>query len=215
VSLPFSENFQSTAPSANAAADYPAFTLSGSGSANVSASGVLNLVGSGATIDPAFTVTPNAAPTNEVIITADISAVDSFGNFNVGLIVGQNFIVFHPGYSGGAFRVDGIGGYGNTNMNFTPLNNILYRFEVHSFPDGLFTISVTDTANSITYNAPNFTNINSYGGEVGFLRSGNAGTGLYDNLSIVEVPEPSTLLLGMLAGLGFFAGRRRSRVTGK
>jgi hypothetical protein len=205
VSLPFSENFQSTAPSSAAITDYPAFTYAGTGATpSVDAGGVLHLP-AGASPNQYFTVTPTPTPTNELIIRGLVGAVNGDGGFNVGITVGNNRITFHPGYPGGAFRVNRVNDtevYSNQTMNFNPASNVLYQFEIHSFPDGLFTMTVADTNSAAVYTAPSFTDLASYGGQVGFHRSGGGGAsqdGLYDNLSIVEVPEPSTLLLGLFA----------------
>eukprot|EP00440_Ansanella_granifera_P041277 gb/GFBE01044763.1/.p1 GENE.gb/GFBE01044763.1/~~gb/GFBE01044763.1/.p1 ORF type:complete len:330 (+),score=68.93 gb/GFBE01044763.1/:1-990(+) len=53
----------------------------------------------------------------------------------------SNAIKFHPGMRGGQIRVEGVGGWGNTTMNFTPANwsnsgNKLHTFELTVRPDG-------------------------------------------------------------------------------
>jgi hypothetical protein len=162
-----------------------------------------------------FTVGLTPAPVGEIVIFAQIGASNSNGNYNVGLVVGDNRLVFHPGFTAipGAFRVEGPGGFGNSNMGFVPTNGLLNQFEIHSFPSGLFTIKVTDAANPLNVYNASFTNPASYGGAIGFVRSGPSGAGLgdfdgqYDNLRIV--PEPSTGGLLLLAGLA--AVRRRKR----
>ena len=85
----------------------------------------------------------------EVIISADIGAMNSDGFYNVGMWVGENYIAFHPGFGGGALRVrppEG-GGFNNRDMGFTPANRVLHHMEVHQFPTGDFNIKVTDGAN--------------------------------------------------------------------
>ena len=219
VALPYTENFQSPAPSADATTDYPEFTASlGGGTATVDAAGVLHLTPPNAPgdTDQVFTVTPSPAPTGEIVILAQVGASQSNGNYNVGLVVGQNNLSFHPGFGGppaGAFRVEGPGGFGNSDMGFVPANGVLHQFEVHSFPNGDFTIKVTDGSNPANvYNAA-FNNPGSYGGPIGFRRSGPAsGDGQYDNLQISIVPEPSVIgALGL--GLGCLLARRRRQPT--
>lgn len=218
VSVAYSQNFQSPPNSANAAADYPDFTATlGGGSATVTG-GVLHLTGGGSQgtqSDQLFTVSLSPAPVGELTIFAQIGASNSNGDYNIGLVVGQNRLVFHPGYAiiPGAFRVEGPGGFGNSDMGFIPTNGLLNQFEVHSFPNGLFTIKVTDAANPSNVYTASFTNIASYGGPIGFVRSGPSGTGpgdrdgQFDNLQIV--PEPSAGGLVVLAGLVSLRRRKR------
>lgn len=213
VSIPFSEDFQSPAPSSDAAADYPEFTAAlNGGSAVVDASGFLQLIGTGAGEDMSFTVPISPSPTDEITIFAQIGASNSNGNYNVGMVVGGNQLVFHPGYGAipGAFRIQGPGGFGNTSMGFVPANGSLHLFEVHSFPNGDFNIQVTDADNPANVFNTSFNNPASYGGPIGFWRSGpNAGEdGRYDNLQIV--PEPS-VASALIFGLAALAGIRRRR----
>ena len=207
VTLPYSEDFQNPAPSADAAADYPEFDANlGGGTATVDANGVLHLIPSSAT-DQVFTVTPQN-PTGEITIFAQIGAGNSNGDYNVGLVLGDNNLVFHPGYpAGGAFRVEGPGGFGNQDMGFVPANDVLHQFEFHSFPNGDVTIRVTDGQNAANVYTASFNNPGSYGGPIGFRRSGPPNDdGIYDNLQII--PEPTLLLPLALAAIGL-AGRRR------
>ena len=195
VNLAYSQPFQSPATSGNAAADYPDFTSSLNGGSATVTGGVLHLTGAGvapAQSDQLFTVSMSVAPVGEVTIFAQIGASDSNGDYNVGMVIGENRLVFHPGYVAipGAFRVEGPGGFGNSNMGFVPTNGLLNQFEVHSFPSGLFTIKVTDAANPLNVYNASFTNLASYGAPIGFVRSGPAGAGLgsrdgqFDNLVI-------------------------------
>src|SRR4029079_4499502 len=83
----------------------------------------------------------------------------------------------------GAFRVEGPGGFGNEDMTFLPIQGVLYHWEVHSTPDGLFTIKITDPGNPANVFQDSFTNLASYGGPIGFSVTGEP-SGLFDNLSI-------------------------------
>lgn len=215
VTLPYTEDFQRPAPSADATVDYPDFTYDlGGGTATVDAGGVLHLTPGGA--DQLATVTPTTDPAgNNVIISADISATDSNGSYNVGLVVAaddgtsQSRVVFHPGYPEGALRVDGTGGFGNTNVGFTPSNNTLHNLKLVSHSDGLFEITLTSGDDPSKSFSTTFTNPAAYGGQVGFVRAGNRGDGLYDNLSITVVPEPASLSLFGVSAL-LLARRRRN-----
>jgi hypothetical protein len=120
--------------------------------------------------------------------------------------------VFHPGFAaGGAFRVQGNGGFGNTNMGFVPANGALHQFEVHSFPSGLVNIKVTDGLNPANVYTTSFTNPGSYGGAIGFWRSGpTTEEGIYDNLQITVAPEPGSCGVVGVAVAGLLARRRRA-----
>jgi hypothetical protein len=218
VTLTYSQNFQSPSLTSDAAADYPDFTATLNGGSAVVINGVLRLAGpapAGTQSDQLFTVSMSAAPVGEVVIFAEIGASNSNGNYNVGMVIGENRLVFHPGYAviPGAFRVEGPGGFGNSDMGFVPTNGFLNQFEVHSFPDGLFTIKVTDAMNPANVYNASFTNPASYGGPIGFVRSGPSGAGQsdfngqFDNLVII--PEPSAAGMWVLAGL--LSLRRRKR----
>jgi hypothetical protein len=163
------------------------FTTGGLSSAN----GVLQLDRSGAGDPQHWT---HAGPAGAYTLTADVGADNSNGSYNVGLVVGQNLIIFHPGLAGGAFRVDGPGGFGNTNMGFTPANNVLHQMQISHDGAGNFNITVTDGANPAnTFNA-SFSNAGSIGGDIGFRRSGpDVGIGLYDNLSVTPASGRPTL----------------------
>jgi hypothetical protein len=112
------------------------------------------------------------------------------------LKLGANVINFHPGYNGppGAFRVDGPGGGANQDMGFVPALGVLHHVEILSSPSGLFNIKVTDGTNPATVYTTSFTNLGSYGGEIGPSAVG-AESGMFDNLSIRAVPEPSSSII--------------------
>lgn len=156
-----------------------------------------------------------AAPTGTdfLKISADIGATVSNGNFNVGLTIGGNNIVFHPGFGGGALRVEGVGGFGNTNVGFTPSNGVLHHLEVLEHASGRFDITFTDGLNSSNIFKTSFTNLASVGGNIGLHAGGplSGQFGLYDNLLIeyVNVPEPATATLGLIGLAGLVMRRRR------
>ena len=124
-----------------------------------------------------------------------------------GLRLGNNVLGFHPGYPGGALRVEGPGGFGGTDMGWTSALGVLNHAEIHSFPSGLFTIKITDGTNPANVFTTSFTNPASYGGAVSLLAFAG-GSAMYDNLSIAQVPEPSSLVLLGVGVLGFSLRRR-------
>jgi hypothetical protein len=208
VSLPFFEPFNTL--STNATVGYPQFTAQqavGGPAAvwTVDAKGLRTSNVTFANLDePAFSVTPNPKPTGEIIINVDIgwynldaTPPSCVGCGGAGLRLGrhldtmssENTILFHPGYNGppGAFRINGPDGDGlNWNMGWVPALDTLHHFEIHSFPDGLFTIKVTDGTNSANIYEDTFTNPAAYGGDIGFLAAG-AGAAIYKNLSITSI----------------------------
>jgi hypothetical protein len=205
VSLPFFESFNTL--SANATVDYPQFTAQqavGGPAAvwTVDAKGLRTSSVAFANLDePAFSVTPSPPPTGEVVINVDIgwnpfdvTPNSCFGCGGAGLRLGhhldtmssENTILFHPGYNGppGSFRINGPGGDGiNWNMGWVPAIDVLHHVEIHSFPDGLFTIKVTDGTDPNLVYEDSFTNLAAYGSDIGFLAAG-AGAAMYKNLSI-------------------------------
>jgi hypothetical protein len=216
VALPFHEGFNTV--TANAVTDYPLFTAQlpvGDGSPHdpmwhVDASGRL-VAGSAdwaPTYQPSFTVKPDPMPTGEIIIKVDLGwngqDVDpvvgpGFGGCGIRLgqfidngvetTLSEDALVFHPGYPGGAMRVEGDGGFDNQDMGWTPAVGVMHHLEVHSFPDGLFNIKLTDGSNPANVYTKSFTNSFAYGGDIGPL--GHAGgASYYDNLTIVIAGQP-------------------------
>jgi len=213
VPLPFSESFNT--PTMDAVADYPHFTAQIPESPfardpewRVDENGVLR-AGSAAWApqkEPSFSVTPDPKPTGEVVIKVDMGwngadneppVAPGFGAAGLRLgrfedtLDSENTVLFHPGYepTPGAFRVEGEGGFPNQDMGFIPAVGVLHHVEIHSFPDGLFNIKVTDGLNPANIYENSFTNPLAYGGDIGFLAVAG-GSPMYDNLSIM-VAGPS------------------------
>jgi len=206
------ETFDTDTPNLAATlAAYPNFSYTGSGDAFVTA-GQLHLTTSGRTF---FFDTVGGGP---LLIDADISKTPGGGSFNAGLVIGQNNLVFHPGYSGGAFRVEGPGGFGNQNMGFTPAAwPTMHHFNVAIRPTGGtnadIDIRVTDGSNPLNVFTASYTSTTyTTGDRIGFtVEGGYLNRGVFDNLSVV-VPEPSTLLTwSLLAALGIGCGAYRRK----
>ena len=214
----FEEDFQDVAPSANVTTDYPNMTFTAPASTSVDAAGVLKIVASSqgnAFGDP--DPTPLGDP---VVIRADIGATNSNGNYNVGLMIGSDRIVFHPGYSNndpnnlirGALRVEGPGGDSiNQDMGWVPANNVLHHFEVSITPAGLVTYTVTDGSNPGLSFTNSFTFPGAYNNnQVGFtVAGGTSDFGLFDNLQVIPEPAAGALVAGGIALLGATGRRRR------
>jgi hypothetical protein len=210
VPLPFQESFNTA--TADAVADYPLFTAQlpgGDGSPHdpmwhVDDSGRL-VAGSAdwaPTYQPSFSVKPDPMPMGEIIIKVDmgwngqdVDPVVGAGFGGCGLRLGQfldngqetmlseNAMVFHPGYPGGALRVEGEAGFDNQDMGWTPAVGVMHHVEIHSFPDGLFDIKVTDGTDPSKVYTKSFTNPFAYGGDIGLLAHAG-GASYYDNLTI-------------------------------
>jgi hypothetical protein len=209
VALPFFEPFNII--SADATVDYPQFTAQQVNGIEehwtVDSMGLrTSTVNFFDFHEPAFSVTPFPKPTRELVITVDmgwngtdVSPPNQAGTGANGLRFGedpdspglsQSTMVFHPGYPSppGAFRINSAGGSsGNQNMGWMPaLGPVLHHIEIHSFPDGLFNIKVTDGSNPENVFEYSFTDPLSYGGDIGLLAAGQGGA-IYKNLSITQV----------------------------
>jgi len=141
---------------------------------------------------------------NTIIVDADLGGANVFaGNWNVGLRVGNLNLIFHPGYSGGAFRVNGI--TGNADIGYTPigLQHMTVLVEASGVANKRVNVNLTDGVNSF---ATNFFFSNATVGtlnQVGLERNGagiGGDFGVFDNL-IISVPEPSSLALLVLGSV--------------
>lgn len=208
----FSETFGTDA--ADTAAfntQYPALSVTGPNEVSVSG-GVAQILGNNAN-DTTFAAVSGFS--SDVVISADIGAVESNGNYNVGLQIGDNSLAFHPGFTGvpGALRIEGPGGFGNSNMGFVPANNVLHHVEVVQHANGMFDLTVTDGSNPLNVFTTSWFNPGAVGGDIGIRRSGptaGAGSvGLFDNFQITSVPEPSRAVLLVLGIASAALWRRR------
>ncbi len=146
-------------------------------------------------------------------LSAEIGADDSNGSYNVGLQIGPNNIVFHPGFGGGALRVEGPGGFGNTNVGFTPANDLLHLLLIQADGEGNFDVTLQDAGNPTNIFTTSFFSPGAVGQPMGLRRAGpTGGHALYDNLIILApVPEPATVGLLVLSGAALLTRRRRTR----
>jgi hypothetical protein len=116
------------------AALYPRFTLSGAGASLTNVSTLLGV----AEVDGAgvpggnggfFSISTAGFPSSLVIVSR-IGRNSTNSGYNIGLRVGQNNIVYHPGAPTGFFRVEGDGGFTNRDMGFTPAAFAFQNFTV-------------------------------------------------------------------------------------
>ena len=123
------------------------------------------------------------------------------GSFNVGLVIGNAKIVFHPGYGGGAFRFgrnDDSNITSNQNIGFTPATGVLHEFEVEVTPNGgnwNVDVTITDGNNPAnvftTSQTLSAADVGATIDQVGVTRSGwSGGDGIYDDLTILESGTP-------------------------
>lgn len=193
-----------TSGTAQTLATYPEFSLIGGSTQQASVTGgVLQL---SPLFAPSFTqgLVTQGSP-GDLTISLDLGTTGG-DRINAGLRIGSNNLVFHPGDAadGGAFRVEGPGGFSNQNMGFTPsFGSILDYMTVTVFEaTGLFQIQVVDGGNpSQVYNT-SFVNPGYQAGDLIGLETAGTNDGIqrfafFDNLKIVSsvssVPEPATI----------------------
>jgi hypothetical protein len=218
----FSETFATdAADTATTLSTYPAFTLGGSPGADATVSGgVLSLTN--LDVGGAINTMTVAGYAGNILIEANIGADTlgaDIGSSNIGVVIGYDTFVFHPGYPGGASRMEGWDTTGNASLGFDPLaDGTLYNVKIAIDATALTAaISVTDgvTTYSNTFDVslgytPGSSEIglrwfDAFGGE------GHGSVGKMGDLTISNVPEPSTLALTVcgLVGLVAYAWRKR------
>ncbi|MEX0321457.1 MAG: PEP-CTERM sorting domain-containing protein [Puniceicoccaceae bacterium] len=204
--------------------NYPEWTFSGSGSAQVDLVGELVLSTSGGynlgTVSSNYlTGLSQFDLSTPLVVSAEIGSREGNpGSFNSALIVGNIRFLFHPGYGGGAHRVQYVSGSSvpgginsNTNMGFTP--GVGDNFTP-------ITVTVTEVGSDYQYNYSigSYSNVVTiaqiYAGAISEVGLSNAATGTssFRNFSVspIAVPEPSAyaaIALGVL-GLAIISKRR-------
>lgn len=211
----FTETFDTDASNtATTLATYPAFTYTGTQQDLSVVGGRLFMPAPGSNIEESLLI-PGFA--GDILITVDVGSDPGGGFYNVGLQVGDNRMVFHPGFvSGfgtgeGAFRVEGPGGFGNTMMGFTPPGGgVLHKMEVViTAATGQFHITVTDGTNSANvfntaFTNPGYSPFAPIGLTVEGAQQPPGAKAVFDNLHVT--PEPGTWLLlstGLVGLLGY------------
>ena len=135
-------------------------------------------------------------PAGEFRVNAHVGAQSGgTGGFNVGVVIGNATVVFHPGYGGGAFRygrTDGSSITSNQGMGFTPPVGVPHEFEITATPNGSawdLSVTIVDATNAANV----FTDTQTLSaadagatiGQIGFSRcGGGGGDGIYDNLIV-------------------------------
>jgi len=214
----------------NVGTTYPDYTLSGPISASV-ANGQLNAQ---AQLNGGYVgFTTNASFANVHSVSADIGTATSYypGNFNVNLFIGtgtptspdgfDDRIVFHPGFAGGAFRIEGPGATSNMDMGFTPPTgaDTLTHVRVDVLPAGKFKATLSYGADSFSYiwSNPELA-ASAFRVGVGFIDSTvpDQDTAVFDNLTVTTgapigavAPLPKAFPAGLMLMGCFFAIRVR------
>ncbi|NQT51976.1 hypothetical protein HQ576_07995, partial [bacterium] len=190
----FLETFDTdTATTAQTVATYPHFTYTGPDTIAV-IGGVVNLTGTSS--EQNFRV--NATHAGNIVVHMKVGSSPGGGSTNVGLRLGDNRLVFHPGFSVGAFRIEGPNGIGNQNMGYTPTAGALHDMHLTILAGtGTMLINVSDpTTPSSNYHVvwtdPGY---NPAGETMGPTRlsGGVATTSIYDDLT-VEKPTWNSLV---------------------
>ena len=220
ANLVFFEAFDvDTTSTAQTLSEYSSFSLSGGGANALTVDGgVFHLP-----MQPVGGLQQVSMPgfQGDLTINVDLGKNPGGETFYVGLVIGDNRLLFHPGttspHPDGAFRVEGPGGFANQDMGFVPAGgNALHEMQVTIVEaTGQFNIVVTDGNNALNTYATSFLNPGyTPGDQIGFVTNGVVGApgdARFDNLSIFSsVPEPSGFFFFAI-GMGILGIRRRTR----
>lgn len=190
-------------------ANYNGFAVNGPDNVSVSG-GVLTITKSTAGVTS--TSVTRSGINGDAIYSVDLLGNSgAIGGYNIGITIGANSIVFHPGFGGAALRVEGDGGFTNTNVGFTPAVGTAHRLEIRQTAStGQYDITLRDGGNNANVFNTSFTNLASVGQDVGLrLSSGGVASASFDNFQVTAVPEPSSTALLGLGGLSLLLRRRR------
>ena len=212
---PFDTDTANTTATLTTYPEFSSFTSPGDPSALSVLGGVLNMQRA---TSPKNVLSMSGYLWPWLLVDVDIGGSGEPGDYYVGMTIGSNELQFHPGFisTPGAFRVTGPGGFGLTDMGFVPDPDVLHHMTVGiTEATGEFQILVTDALDEANVFTTSFTNPGYAGGDViglhvgGVGGSGGLGLGLFDNLTVHPVPEPSTLCLLGFAGWALLWRRRK------
>jgi hypothetical protein len=168
---------------------------------------------------------------NPLTVSTTMGGTGTPSGFNVGIEIGNILVKFHPGYGGGAARVElddnAAGGYqflANTDMGFSPALGTQYATTMTLKEDAghtnyLLDFSI-DAYDYATNHGGNWLAISkSYSGlgdlnRVGFVGYGSGAEGYFGTVSVngsVLAPEPGVLVLLATGLLGLLAYAWRKR----
>jgi hypothetical protein len=162
-----------------------AFKITGAGHSVRATGGQYVVTGTGPNVASTYELPGPGAAAAFAVSTQVGTDPGAPGSFNVGLVLGNNRVVFHPGFGGGALRVEGAGGFGNQNVGYTPALGVLHTLTVSGDGAGNFSLTLKDgTAVNPDFNAA-WSNAGNPLTTIGTLRNGNTTVnGLFDNLSV-------------------------------
>jgi hypothetical protein len=184
-------------------------------------------VGPGSANATAITTAGFASSNARVIYSLDVGIPSgaSYGNYNAGMQFGGYSAVFHPGLSGGAFRMENGFSTSNQNMGYTPLAGTLQHMQVSTMQisPSLLAVDVTisglgadSLSHAFTYSfldtTPNL-GTGTFGGRHSGGASNTISDTFFDNFQVEHVPEPTT---AAILGLGIVVlaitrtGKRRT-----
>ena len=198
------EYFEFAAEGANARVDTAGeLTLAGTGTAIAALVTPSDVGGSGAAFD---------VSTHPLVVSTTVgSRFGTPGSFNAGITIGDASFIFHPGFSGGAHRVNNraqtVVHLSNTDMGFTPTMTPFTAMSISVIENGAnydFTYSIGSYNSSYSLAIATVGPLNDIG-----LTQGGGGDGNFGSFSVSQVPEPSAFALLGCGGLALILRRRK------
>jgi len=162
------------------------FKIVGNGNTVWADSGTLYIGSPTAGVTSTYEVPGPGAGVAFSVSAAVSEAVGSPGSFNVGLTVGSNNVVFHPGYTPtpGALRVEGTGGFGNQDVGFVPAMGVLHPLTVTGDGAGNFTVTLEDGLGVAPAYTTSWSNPSNTVSTLALRRSGpTALSGMFDDFA--------------------------------
>jgi hypothetical protein len=187
---------------------YGGFNTGGVGATSVQSGQLLIVAGPQASVD-------FGSFAGNLAINFDTTILGSGGSINTGLRVGDYNFLFHPGYPGGAVRVEGPGlplfNNINTGITFSTSPTLDHMSVAIDATSHMINIGITDGNGGGTYQTSFLDTSYVPGSTLLGLTTAGSGTAMFDNLAVTApVPEPETYLM-LLAGLGPLALAIRRR----